>query len=53
LDAPLATPTDLKPNATKDIAGAMNAIMAGVFALDLKTKISTGISVARISAIII
>ena len=36
--APLATPTDLKPDATKDIAGAMNAILADVFALYLKTK---------------
>src|SRR5437762_4013534 len=38
LGAPLATPTDLSPNATKDIAGAMNAILADVFALYLKTK---------------
>src|SRR5439155_11862622 len=36
--APLATPTDLKPAATKDIAGAMNAIVADVFELYLKTK---------------
>ena len=36
--APLATPTDLKANATKDIAGAMNVILADVFALYLKTK---------------
>src|SRR6202165_4506362 len=36
--APLATPTDLKPAATKDIAGAMNAILADAFALYLKTK---------------
>jgi starvation-inducible DNA-binding protein len=36
--APLATPTDLKKSATKDIAGAMNAILADVFALYLKTK---------------
>lgn len=35
---PLATPTDLKPAATKDIAGAMNAILADVFALYLKSK---------------
>ena len=33
LSAPLATPTDLKVAATKDIAGAMNAILADVFAL--------------------
>src|SRR5881227_536416 len=36
--APLNTPTDLKPDATKDITGAMNAILADVFALYLKTK---------------
>jgi starvation-inducible DNA-binding protein len=38
LSAPLATPTDLKPAATRDIAAAMNAILADVFALYLKTK---------------
>lgn len=37
-DAPLATPTDLARSATKDITGAMNAILADVFALYLKTK---------------
>lgn len=36
--APLNTPTDLKPDATKDIAGALNAILADVFVLYLKTK---------------
>jgi starvation-inducible DNA-binding protein len=36
--APLATRTDLTAAATKDIAGAMNAILADVFALYLKTK---------------
>jgi starvation-inducible DNA-binding protein len=36
--APLATPTDLKAEGTRDIAGAMNAILADVFALYLKTK---------------
>jgi len=36
--APLKTPTELTPAATKDIAGAMNAILADVFALYLKTK---------------
>jgi len=36
--APLATPTDLEKGATKDIAAAMNAILADVFALYLKTK---------------
>jgi starvation-inducible DNA-binding protein len=37
-DAPLATRTDLKAAGIKDIAGAMNAILADVFALYLKTK---------------
>jgi starvation-inducible DNA-binding protein len=34
----LATPTDLSPAATQDIAASMNAILADVFALYLKTK---------------
>lgn len=37
-EAPLTTPTDLNPSAVKDIAGAMNAVLADVFALYLKTK---------------
>ncbi|MGH8093258.1 MAG: Dps family protein [Chthoniobacterales bacterium] len=37
-ETPLATPTDLTRSATKDIAGAMNAILADVFALYMKTK---------------
>jgi starvation-inducible DNA-binding protein len=36
--APLATRTDLTAAATKDITAAMNAILADVFALYLKTK---------------
>jgi starvation-inducible DNA-binding protein len=36
--APLATPTDLRAAATQDIAAAMNAILADVFAMYLKTK---------------
>ena len=36
--APLATPSDLKAASTKDIAGALNGILADVFALYLKTK---------------
>jgi starvation-inducible DNA-binding protein len=35
---PLASPTDLGANATKDIAGAVNALLADTFALYLKTK---------------
>jgi starvation-inducible DNA-binding protein len=41
-DAPLRTLTDLTRSATKDISGAMNAILADVFALYLKTKNFTG-----------
>jgi len=37
-DAPLETRTDLKPAATRDISAAMNAILADVFALYMKTK---------------
>jgi starvation-inducible DNA-binding protein len=36
--APLVTPTDLKFGATRDISGAMNGILADVFALYMKTK---------------
>lgn len=36
--APLATPTDLPPEATRDITEVMNAVLADVFALYLKTK---------------
>src|SRR4051794_18667099 len=36
--APLHTSTDLKPNAVKDISGALNILLADVFALYMKTK---------------
>lgn len=36
--SPLATPTDLTPEATRDIAGGLNGILADVFALYMKTK---------------
>lgn len=36
--APLATHTDLTSSAVRDISGAMNAILADVFALYVKTK---------------
>jgi starvation-inducible DNA-binding protein len=36
--APLATPSDLERGAADDIAGALNAILADVFAMYLKTK---------------
>jgi starvation-inducible DNA-binding protein len=35
---PLSTPTDLTADATRDITGALNALLADVFALYLKTK---------------
>ncbi|WIM14117.1 DNA starvation/stationary phase protection protein [Enhydrobacter sp.] len=36
--AALATPTDLGANATKDISGGLNILLADVFALYFKTK---------------
>ena len=36
--APLITPTDLQPNAVRDISGAMTILLADMFALYLKTK---------------
>ena len=36
--APLATPTNLSADATRDLTAALNAILADVFALYLKTK---------------
>ncbi len=36
--APLGTPTDLDPKGTRDVAAAMNGILADVFALYMKTK---------------
>jgi starvation-inducible DNA-binding protein len=36
--APLETPTDLKSNSVKDIAGALKILLADVFALYIKTK---------------
>jgi starvation-inducible DNA-binding protein len=36
--APLETPSDLQANAVRDIAGALNILLADVLALYLKTK---------------
>src|SRR5262247_1292005 len=36
--APLQTPTNLAPNATRDISGALTGLLADTFALYLKTK---------------
>jgi starvation-inducible DNA-binding protein len=36
--APLETPTDLKPNSVRDIAGALNILLADMFGLYVKTK---------------
>src|SRR5260221_166298 len=35
---PLHTPSDLKPNAVRDLSGALNILLADMFALYLKTK---------------
>jgi starvation-inducible DNA-binding protein len=37
-NAPMVTPTDLSAAATRDIAAAMNGVLADVFALYIKTK---------------
>ncbi|WP_434777438.1 Dps family protein [Neisseria sp. Ec49-e6-T10] len=37
-NSPIGNPTDLKGDATKDISEAMNAVLADVFALYIKTK---------------
>ena len=37
-ETPLATPTDLTASATEDVSAALNALLADVFALYLKTK---------------
>src|SRR3546814_12307094 len=37
-NAPLKTPTDLKTNAAKTVAEALNGILADSFALSFKTK---------------
>src|ERR1700684_3729017 len=34
----LATPTDLKPEATRDVSAALSGLLSDVFALYLKTK---------------
>src|ERR1700721_1858032 len=36
--APLETPTDLSADATRDISGVLNALLADVFVLYMKTK---------------
>jgi starvation-inducible DNA-binding protein len=36
--APLANPSDIEPKAVKEISGALNALLADVFSLYLKTK---------------
>ncbi len=36
--SPLNTPSDIAPKAVKDISGALNALLADVFALYIKTK---------------
>jgi starvation-inducible DNA-binding protein len=36
--SPLATPNDLGPNAVRDLAGALNILLADMFGLYVKTK---------------
>src|SRR5262249_41942619 len=36
--APLETPTDLQSNAVREIAGALNILLADMFSLYMKTK---------------
>jgi starvation-inducible DNA-binding protein len=36
--APLDTPTDLRPSATRDISAALTTLRADMFALYLKTR---------------
>src|SRR6266850_1455841 len=36
--APLRTPSGLRPEATRDLSGALNALLADLFALYCKTK---------------
>jgi starvation-inducible DNA-binding protein len=36
--APLRTPSDIGPQAVKEITGALNALLADIFGLYLKTK---------------
>ena len=37
-EAPLQTPTDLTPEATRDVSASMNRLLADTFALYIKTK---------------
>lgn len=37
-ESPLRVPSDLRPGAVKEISGALNALLADVFALYLKSK---------------
>jgi starvation-inducible DNA-binding protein len=36
--APLVTPTNLKPEGVRDVSGELNAVLADIFALYMKTK---------------
>jgi starvation-inducible DNA-binding protein len=40
--APLTTPSDIDSKAVKNITGGLNALLADVFSLYLKPRISTG-----------
>ena len=42
--APLGTPSNFTANATKDISGALTALLADIFALYVKTKLINPLS---------
>ena len=48
--AALATPTDLGANATKDLTGGLNILLADVLRSTSRPRTSTGTCRARISA---
>lgn len=50
--APLKTPTDIKSNAAKSVAEALNGILADSFALYSRPRTSTGTYRARTFATI-
>ena len=49
--APLATPSDLKSNAIKDLTGALNALVRTYSRFTSRRRIFTGTCRGRISAI--
>jgi starvation-inducible DNA-binding protein len=50
--SPLATPTDLKPNAVRDLAGALNILLADMFGLYVKTLACLGAAFPRLPPVV-